>query len=83
MVVSRNYQFPRHLGTNRMSSTLANICVTEQEIDESPSRRDGISVEVETLLRRYGCELCDDLGNLLDLYVGTLCLVSQPYCLSL
>lgn len=53
-----------------MSSSLHNICVNESEIENTPSRSAGISKGTETLLRRYGCELIDDLGELLDLYAN-------------
>jgi hypothetical protein len=44
-----------------------NICVTSLEIEQSPSRLDGIDASTENLLRNFGCELIDDAGHLLEL----------------
>lgn len=49
-------------------ANLHHICVTEFEIDQTPSRLAGIDVETETRLRSFGCELIDDIGFLLNLY---------------
>lgn len=53
-----------------MTSKLHHVCVAEYEIEFSPSRENGLSLETETQLRSYGCELIDDMGYLLDLYAS-------------
>jgi len=41
--------------------------VTDEQIVNSPSRKDGIDQETETMLRLYGCELIQESGILLRL----------------
>ena len=69
-------QSPLHLTYLHMASSLAHVCVTQSEIEETPSRCDGVSADTETLLRRYGCEMIDDLGTLLELYAKCLIVFS-------
>lgn len=52
-----------------MGSLLHHVCVTAYEVEQSPSRLDGIDTETETDLRSYGCEFIDDAGFLLGMYV--------------
>jgi hypothetical protein len=43
--------------------------ITEEEYVNTPSRKDGIDEETESKLRIYGCELVQECGVLLRLYV--------------
>lgn len=42
--------------------------LTEEQITNSPSRKDAIDEETETTLRVYGCDLIQESGILLKLY---------------
>jgi len=37
-------------------------------IDDTPSRKEGMSKDVETRLRVYGCQLIQEAGILMKLY---------------
>ncbi|GAM28641.1 hypothetical protein SAMD00019534_118170 [Acytostelium subglobosum LB1] len=50
-----------------VSSTTTNLLFTREDIDNSPSRRDGIDIEVEDTQRRYGVEIIQEAGLLLRL----------------
>lgn len=41
---------------------------TEEQLRDSPSRRDGVDEATEARLRSYGCELVQEAGILLRLY---------------
>jgi hypothetical protein len=46
-------------------TTLDTFYLSHEQILDSPSRRDGVDENVETLLRVYGCELIQECGILL------------------
>jgi hypothetical protein len=50
-------------------TTLDTFYVSHQQMLDSPSRRDGVDENVENLLRIYGCEIIQECGILLKLYV--------------
>ena len=43
--------------------------LAEDELENTPSRKNGVDEETETRLRIYGCELIQEAGILLKLYV--------------
>lgn len=43
--------------------------LTDEQLNDSPSRKDGIDEATETTLRIYGCDLIQESGILLRLYV--------------
>lgn len=43
--------------------------LSDEELENSPSRRDGIDAATETTLRIYGCDLIQESGILLRMYV--------------
>ncbi len=51
-------------------TTLDTFYVSHQQMLDSPSRRDGVDENVENLLRIYGCEIIQECGILLKLYVS-------------
>ena len=44
--------------------------VTDEQIANSPSRKDGIDEQKEMTLRLFGCDLIQESGILLRLYVS-------------
>ncbi len=50
-------------------TTLDTFYVSHQQMLDSPSRRDGVDENVENLLRIYGCEIIQECGILLKLYI--------------
>jgi hypothetical protein len=67
-------------------TTLDTFYLSHEQILDSPSRRDGVDENVETLLRVYGCELIQECGILLKLYFisfskafGTVLFVSSVW----
>jgi hypothetical protein len=46
---------------------LDNFYLSDEQLEQSPSRVDGIDSEVETTLRIYGCQLIQEACILLDL----------------
>lgn len=42
--------------------------LTDEQLKDSPSRKDGIDEDTETTLRIYGCDLIQESGILLRLY---------------
>lgn len=42
--------------------------LTDEQLKDSPSRKDGIDEATETTLRIYGCDLIQESGILLRLY---------------
>jgi hypothetical protein len=58
-------------------TTLDTFYLSHEQILDSPSRRDGVDENVETLLRVYGCELIQECGILLKLYF-----ISFPFSFS-
>ncbi|KAK5580625.1 hypothetical protein RB653_000647 [Dictyostelium firmibasis] len=48
-----------------------NLYFSDEEIQNSPSRKDGISFEIEDNLRRYGVEVIQEAGILLELPQAT------------
>lgn len=49
--------------------------LTDEQLTNSPSRKDGIDEATETSLRIYGCDLIQESGILLRLYP-----FSDQYC---
>nr|CAB3473165.1 unnamed protein product [Digitaria exilis] len=47
--------------------------LTDEQLRDSPSRKDGIDEDTETALRVYGCDLIQESGILLRLLRTTLC----------
>lgn len=45
-----------------------NFYLTDEQLKDSPSRKDGIDEVTETTLRIYGCDLVQESGILLKLY---------------
>jgi hypothetical protein len=60
-------------------TTLDTFYVSHQQMLDSPSRRDGVDENVENLLRIYGCEIIQECGILLKLYIY-ISLSHQFYC---
>lgn len=50
-------------------TALDTFYVTEEQLANSPSRKDGIDEATESTLRRFGCDLVQESGILLKLYV--------------
>lgn len=50
-------------------TALDTFYVTEEQLANSPSRKDGIDEKTESTLRRFGCDLVQESGILLKLYV--------------
>lgn len=48
-----------------LCTNLDNFYLGDQELENSPSRRDGIDAETETTLRIYGADLIQETGILL------------------
>ena len=65
-------------------TTLDNFYVSKEDLASSPSRADGISAEVETAQRVYGCELIQQAGILLKLPQAVMAtgqvLLQRFYC---
>ena len=49
-------------------TAIDNFYLTDEELKNSPSRKDGIDEATETILRIYGCDLIQESGILLKLY---------------
>jgi hypothetical protein len=49
-------------------TAIDNFYLTDDELQNSPSRKDGIDEATETTLRIYGCDLIQESGILLKLY---------------
>ena len=49
-------------------TAIDNFYLTDEELNNSPSRKDGIDEATETILRIYGCDLIQESGILLRLY---------------
>ena len=65
-------------------TTLDNFYVSKEDLANSPSRADGISPEIETAQRVYGCELIQQAGILLRLPQAVMAtgmvLLQRFYC---
>ncbi|CAI0442838.1 unnamed protein product [Linum tenue] len=48
-------------------TAIDNFYLTEEQLQNSPSRKDGIDEDTETSIRRYGCDLVQESGILLRL----------------
>ena len=55
--------------------------ITPHEIENTPSRADGIDAETEDMLRMTGCEMIQEAGILLKLYVAPFTSSFLPYML--
>uniref|UniRef100_A0A0A9AWU7 Uncharacterized protein n=1 Tax=Arundo donax TaxID=35708 RepID=A0A0A9AWU7_ARUDO len=53
--------------------------LTDEQLRDSPSRKDGIDEDTETALRVYGCDLIQESGILLRLYPVLLSPLSLPH----
>ncbi len=64
--------------------TLDNFYLTAEQLEDSPSRRDGVSADEEMQARVYGCELIQASGMLLRLPQVTMAtgqvLLHRFYC---
>lgn len=49
-------------------TTIDTFYLTDEQLSNSPSRKDGIDEPTETNLRIYGCDLIQESGILLRLY---------------
>lgn len=49
-------------------TAIDNFYLTDEQLKDSPSRKDGIDEAIETTLRIYGCDLVQESGILLKLY---------------
>lgn len=49
-------------------AAIDNFYLTDDQLKNSPSRKDGIDEATETSLRIYGCDLIQESGILLKLY---------------
>lgn len=49
-------------------TALDTFYLKDDQISNSPSRKDNVDEETETILRHYGCELIQEAGILLKLY---------------
>lgn len=53
-------------------TAIDNFYLTDEQLKDSPSRKDGIDEATETALRIYGCDLIQESGILLKLYPSTV-----------
>ncbi|CAN1323153.1 CYCL1-1 [Linum perenne] len=53
--------------TTMIYTAIDNFYLTDEQLQNSPSRKDGIDDDTETSLRRYGCDLIQESGILLKL----------------
>jgi hypothetical protein len=49
-------------------TAIDNFYLTDEQLQNSPSRKDGIDEATEITLRIYGCDLVQESGILLRLY---------------
>jgi hypothetical protein len=49
-------------------TAIDNFYLTDEQLKDSPSRKDGTDEATETTLRIYGCDLIHESGILLRLY---------------
>lgn len=57
-------------------TAIDNFYLTDEQLKDSPSRKDGIDEATETTLRIYGCDLIQESGILLKLYPSTVLIFS-------
>ncbi len=73
--------WPRHFD---WSQTLDNFYLTAEQLEDSPSRQDGVTADDETRARVYGCEIIQEAGMLLRLPQVTMAtgqvLLHRFYC---
>lgn len=53
-------------------TAIDNFYLTDEQLKDSPSRKDGIDEATETTLRIYGCDLIQESGILLRLYPASV-----------
>ncbi|GJN05228.1 hypothetical protein PR202_ga22839 [Eleusine coracana subsp. coracana] len=53
--------------------------LTDEQLRDSPSRKDGIDEATETALRVYGCDLIQESGILLRLYPFSIVLLAPHH----
>lgn len=51
-------------------AAIDNFYLTDEQLEDTPSRKDGIDHDTETTLRVYGCDLIQESGILLRLYIN-------------
>lgn len=61
-------------------TAIDNFYLTDEQLKDSPSRKDGIDEATETTLRIYGCDLIQESGILLKLYPSTV-LIFSLFCI--
>ena len=66
-VAARPFELPGRMSIG--DACIPVFDITEEEYVNTPSRKDGIDEETESKLRIYGCELVQECGVLLRLYV--------------
>ena len=68
----------------RLLQTLDNFYLTAEQLEDSPSRQDGITADDEYRARVFGCELIQEAGMLLQLPQVTMAtgqvLLHRYYC---
>lgn len=57
-------------------TAIDNFYLTDEQLKDSPSIKDGIDEATETTLRIYGCDLIQESGILLKLYPSTVLIFS-------
>lgn len=57
---------------NMIYTAIDTFYLTEEQLKNSPSSKDGIDEATETTLRIYGCDLIQESGILLKLYPFTM-----------
>ena len=60
--------FVELFGFRMIYTAIDNFYLTDEQLKNSPSRKDGIDEATETTLRIYGCDLIQKSGILLKLY---------------
>lgn len=58
-------------------TALDTFYLSDEQLQNSPSRKDKLDEETETTLRIYGCDLIQESGILLKLYTYSLIIFCQ------
>ncbi|KAJ9545487.1 hypothetical protein OSB04_025194 [Centaurea solstitialis] len=67
-----------HSPSTMIYTAIDTFYLTDEQLQETPSRKDGIDEATETTLRIYGCDLIQESGILLKLYpCGNLIIIPQ------
>lgn len=59
---------PKYKKLAMIYTAIDTFYLTDEQLSNSPSRKDGIDESTETNLRIYGCDLIQESGILLRLY---------------